>query len=67
VTNYNDEHIRRQLKQLLKDTTQMKLSKKLGISQTKLSQYIDGTRPHASDKMLSRLGYKRCYKKMENV
>ena len=56
VTDYD---LRSQIRRMLLNNSQTDVGKKLGISQPKLSQYLNGARPHASDRMLARMGYKR--------
>jgi predicted transcriptional regulator len=53
-----DKELRADLKKRIRrGESQTSLAKRLRVSQAFLSQYLSGQRPHASDRMLLRLGY----------
>jgi len=60
-----DDDLRRQIRKMLTRGSQAQVAEHLGMSQPALSQFLDGSRPNASDKMLARMGYRpqRFYRK----
>ena len=63
----SDDDLRQQIRKMLAHGPQAAVAQQLGMSQPALSQFLDGSRPHASDAMLARMGYelKRFYQKQK--
>ena len=51
-----DKDLRGQIRKMLARDSQDAVAKRLGMSQPALSQFLNGSRPHASYEMLRRLG-----------
>jgi predicted transcriptional regulator len=61
-----DKDLRGEIRKMLARDSQEAVATRLGMSQPALSQFLNGSRPHASDGMLKRMGYlsKRFYQKV---
>jgi predicted transcriptional regulator len=61
----SDDELRLKIRKMLSRGSQDTVAKALGISQPQLNQFINGARPHASRRLLLRMGYKpkRFYQK----
>jgi predicted transcriptional regulator len=51
-----DNDLRREIRAMLKESSQGQVAKRLCISQTQLSQFLDRSRPHASYPLLKKMG-----------
>jgi predicted transcriptional regulator len=60
-----DKDLRGEIRKMLARDSQEAVAARLGMSQPALSQFLNASRPHASDTMLTRMGYKsmRFYQK----
>jgi predicted transcriptional regulator len=52
----SEDDLRKQIRTMLSHESQAAVAYNLGISQPALSQFLDGSRPHASEQLLAHMG-----------